>query len=221
MPLPHSHHLLLKTLSPCRYKKGEAIQWGRLTPLKGGADASLDPMPPHLFSSHSLLTRLLHPPSSSPIIYKIVPQFRALWPQSNPSRPAIFPLHVTNAKPPIEKPTDKDKMLQYQDEHRSSLLQPPQRSSYDSKSSYDSSSEDEKDLLPPYGLVFCNRTSSLNKPLPRLPLPTQTLGAGVKQLGRRVRFEVEKPLPPLYVLSHCVRPLARGQGVGHWDGKLD
>jgi hypothetical protein len=70
------------------------------------------------------------------------------------------------------------------------LHQLHQRTSYDSKASYDSASlsesEDEKDLPPPYGLVFCNRISQ-NRPL--TPLPSQG--------HRRVRFEVEKPLPPL------------------------
>lgn len=65
-----------------------------------------------------------------------------------------------------------------------------ERTSYDSTASYDSASssgsDDEKDLLPPYGLVFYNRKSE-NKPLP--PLPSQS--------QRRVRFALEKPLPPL------------------------
>jgi hypothetical protein len=74
-------------------------------------------------------------------------------------------------------------MLQYEEK----MPQFQERNSYDSKASYDSacSSEDEKELPPPYGLVFYNRRLQ-NKPLP--PLPSQS---------RRVRFELEKPLPPL------------------------
>jgi len=61
-----------------------------------------------------------------------------------------------------------------------------QRSSCDSKTSYNSSEEeDEKPLLPPYGLVFYNRTLR-DKPLPPLPSSSQ-----------HVRFVIEKPLPPL------------------------
>lgn len=69
-----------------------------------------------------------------------------------------------------------------------------QRSSYDSKASssytYDPAScDNEKDLPPPYGLVFCNRRHYLqNKPLPRLPTQSQ----------RRVKFDQwEKSLPAL------------------------
>jgi hypothetical protein len=74
-------------------------------------------------------------------------------------------------------------MLQYEEK----MPQFQERNSYDSKASYDSacSSEDEKELPPPYGLVFYNRRLQ-NKPLPLLP-----------SQSRRVRFELEKPLPPL------------------------
>jgi hypothetical protein len=70
---------------------------------------------------------------------------------------------------------------------QSEMPQLEARQSYDSKASYDSaSSDDEKELSPPYGLVFYNRRLR-NKPLPALP----------KESQRRVRFELEKPLPAL------------------------